>query len=211
MKVIMVGRPDLQTDLLLSLVRDRLTADCRLFSDGDFPLDVNAATLYVLDLAVLGFTACAEALNALNSRGILRAAVINADTHPNQAQLAALPGVCGLFSRDTCAEAFIRGIKAIMTGEYWLPRRVLCEHLEQTRHVHRPRALENSVKLSNKERQLLSLLTQGCSNDAIAIRLAISPHTVKTHFYNLYRKLQVRNRVQAATWAQQNSEFLLGA
>lgn len=208
MNVIMIGKADLHTDHLLSLLRSHLDTDCRLLNQRGIPLDGNANTLYVLDLAALEPSTCAEALTTLNSRGLLKAALINVDAHANLAQLAALPGVCGLFSRNTSTEDFVRGIKAIMAGEYWLPRQVLCEHLEQTRHKFHPMAPDNTVKLSLKERQLLALLTQGCSNDAIANHLAISPHTVKTHFYNLYRKLQVHNRVQAATWAQQHSEAM---
>lgn len=208
MKVIMVGKPDLQTDLLLGLIRQNITQDCSLLGEDDLPPAVDAHTLYVLDLAVLEPSACATALNALNPRGKLRAALINVSSHTNQARLAALPGVCGLFPKHAGAEDFLRGIKAILAGEYWLPRHVLCAHLEQTRQLRPAQPFESTVKLSPKERQILTLLTQGCSNDAIADRLAISPHTVKTHFYNLYRKLQVRNRVQAATWAQQNSAAL---
>ncbi|MGC4094339.1 MAG: response regulator transcription factor [Polyangiaceae bacterium] len=208
MKVIIVGKPDLQTDLLLGLIRQNITPDCCLLGESELPLAVDASTLYVLDMAVLEPSACASALNVLNPRGKLRAALINIDSSTNQALLAALPGVRGLFAKHAGAEEFIRGIKAILTGEYWLPRHVLCAHLEKTRQLRSALPIDNSIKLSPKERQILTLLTQGCSNDAIANRLAISPHTVKTHFYNLYRKLQVRNRVQAATWAQQNSAAL---
>lgn len=208
MKVIIVGKPDLQTDLLLSLIRHNITPDCSLLNEDNLPLAVDARTLYVLDLAVLGPAACAAALNTLNPRGNLRATIINIDSNANQPLLAALPGVRGLFAVHSGADDFVRGIKAVMAGEYWLPRHVLCAHLEQTRKIRTVSNGESNIKLSPKERQILTLLTEGCSNDAIANRLAISPHTVKTHFYNLYRKLQVSNRVQAATWAQQNSSAL---
>lgn len=208
MNVIMIGKPDLQTDHLLSLVRDSLSIDCRLHSQRSIPADSIADALYVLDMAVLEPLACAEVLSSLNSHGKLRAALFNVDPRTNQTELAALPGVYGLFAMNTSAEDFIRGIKAILAGEYWLPRQVLCEHLEQTRHAFHPHASDHAAKLSPKERQLLALLTQGCSNDNIAHHLDISPHTVKTHFYNLYRKLQVHNRVQAATWAQQHRDVM---
>ncbi|HEX6591338.1 MAG TPA: response regulator transcription factor [Moraxellaceae bacterium] len=208
MKIIMVGKPDLQTDLLLGLIRQNITPDCCLLGEDELPLAVDAHTLYILDLAVLDPYACASALNTLNPLGKLCAALINVGSGTSQVRLAALPGVRGLFPQQASAEEFLRGIKAILTGEYWLPRHVLCAHLEQTRQLRPAQSFANAIKLSPKERQILGLLTQGCSNDAIADRLAISPHTVKTHFYNLYRKLQVRNRVQAATWAQQNSAAL---
>lgn len=209
MRVIMIGKPDLQTDHWLSLLRAHISADSRLLSTPSIPLD-SFDTLFILDMAALGPTRCNEILAALHTHGMRRAALINVDPGANQTRLAALPCVCGLFSNDTSAENFLRGIKAIVDGEYWLPRHVLCEHLEHTRHPAQPNQQDDGIKLSPKERQLLSLLAQGCSNDAIAGHLAISPHTVKAHFYNLYRKLQVHNRVQAVTWVQQHSDTMDG-
>lgn len=208
MKIILVGKSDLQTDLLLSLLRRNLTAECSVCAAEHLPGAVAPDSLYILDLAVLGPDRASALLHGFNPGGRLRAALINLDDHHNQAMLAALPGVRGLFPRQAGEEQFLRGIQAIQDGEYWLPRHVLCTHLENTRQLRPAAAPASHVKLSPKERQLLALLSQGCSNDVIASRLAISPHTVKTHFYNLYRKLQVRNRVQAATWAQLHSNEL---
>lgn len=211
MKIIVIGKPDLQTDHWISLLRSNITDDCRLLGLHSMPTVVSPDTLFILDLAVLEPSNCAGMLASLQAHGMRRAALINVDASVNhQTQLAALPGVCGLFARNASPEDFIRGIKAIVNGEYWLPRQVLCEHLEQTRHKIQPGLQGDNIKLSPKERQLLNLLTQGCSNDAIAHHLAISPHTVKAHFYNLYRKLQVHNRVQAVTWVQQHSDAMNG-
>lgn len=208
MKIIVVGKPDLQTELLLSLLRRSITPHCSVLAEAQLPSALTADALLILDMALLDACGCANLLHTLYRRGPLRAALINVDADANLPQLAALPGVCGLFAKQVSTEQFVRGVQAILDGDYWLPRHVLCSHLENTRQLRQSPTSASTVKLSPKERQLLSLLTQGCSNDVIASRLAISPHTVKTHFYNLYRKLQVRNRVQAATWAQQHSDAL---
>lgn len=44
----------------------------------------------------------------------------------------------------------------------------------------------------------------GASNIEIARLLFISENTVKTHLYNLFRKIAVKNRTQAVTWANEN-------
>jgi LuxR family maltose regulon positive regulatory protein len=50
--------------------------------------------------------------------------------------------------------------------------------------------------------EVLALIASGCSNDEIAAQLVVSTSTVKTHINNLYRKLGVSNRVQAAAQAR---------
>ena len=55
--------------------------------------------------------------------------------------------------------------------------------------------------LTNREKQVLSLLTEGYSNGRIAESLAISQNTVRAHLRNVMQKLNVANRVQAAAAA----------
>ena len=56
--------------------------------------------------------------------------------------------------------------------------------------------------LSEREREVLALISDGLTNPEIAGRLHISPHTVKEHTSSLYRKLEVRNRTEAVQKAQ---------
>ena len=58
--------------------------------------------------------------------------------------------------------------------------------------------------LTEREMEILKVLTSGAKNEEIANKLFISPHTVKTHLYTIYRKIQVNNRLQAVIWANKN-------
>lgn len=127
--------------------------------------------------------------------------LLNADAQ-SIGELVYAPGVRGVFFRDTSRDTFVKGLKAMLSGEYWLPRSLLVAHFEQTRGesgLGRP-----SVTLTRKETQTLELLAAGHSNTAIARRLGVSPHTVKTHIYNLFPKIGAKNRVQAVNWAAHN-------
>lgn len=57
------------------------------------------------------------------------------------------------------------------------------------------------VKLTGRETEILGLMTSGFSNIEIGEVLDISPHTVKTHVTNVFEKLGVKDRTQAAVWA----------
>ena len=71
------------------------------------------------------------------------------------------------------------------------------------RHTRsRSRFAGNTAGLTERERQLLSLITRGLSNDTIAEQLQISRHTVRTHVQNILMKLGARSRLEAAGMAE---------
>lgn len=60
---------------------------------------------------------------------------------------------------------------------------------------------ETTSLLTLREREILVLITQGMTNDAMAIKLFISPQTVRNHIKNIYEKLQVHSRAQVVVKA----------
>ena len=61
-----------------------------------------------------------------------------------------------------------------------------------------PATAEQEPLLSDREIQVLELMARGATNNQIADRLAISPHTVKSHVINIFNKLNVNDRTRAA-------------
>ena len=60
-----------------------------------------------------------------------------------------------------------------------------------------------SLRLSEREVEVLGLLAEGCANKVVARRLGISPNTVKTHVARLFDKLDVASRTQAIARARE--------
>jgi two-component system response regulator DesR len=65
-----------------------------------------------------------------------------------------------------------------------------------------PKVQQTAPLLSEREREVLSLIAAGSTNREIAEQLFLSPHTVKEHTSALYRKLRARNRAEAVQRAQ---------
>ena len=61
-----------------------------------------------------------------------------------------------------------------------------------------------AAELTNRERQILQLVAEGHSNAQLAKMLWVTEQTVKFHLSNVYRKINVSNRTEAARWAQLN-------
>ena len=58
--------------------------------------------------------------------------------------------------------------------------------------------------LTPREAEILAYLAVGATNEQIAEKLRITPHTVRNHLYNMYGKIEAPNRLQAAFWAAKN-------
>jgi len=52
--------------------------------------------------------------------------------------------------------------------------------------------------------EVLKVMATGAKNSEIASSLNLSPHTIKTHIYNIFKKINASNRLQAVNWAQEN-------
>ena len=116
--------------------------------------------------------------------------------------LASFPNLRGVFSDKVGIEDLIKGVHAIMNGEYWLPRRWMNAYLDQSRKGFKGLVHARLVAgLTSKEQVVLEHLVEGKSNAEIAACLHISQHTVKTHLHHLFKKLGVDSRVHAVRWA----------
>lgn len=78
-------------------------------------------------------------------------------------------------------------------------------HDADSPHLQPPEKLQSlaaAVSITNREQDVLRLLSEGQSNSEIAAALCVSPGTVKTHLTNIYAKLNAKSRVQAIAEAQ---------
>ena len=74
-----------------------------------------------------------------------------------------------------------------------------------------PRATAQVPQLSPREREIMHLMAEGLTAEAIGYQLGVSVETVRTHVRNVIRKLQARNRVHAIALALERGEIALGA
>jgi two-component system response regulator DegU len=107
-------------------------------------------------------------------------------------------GVRGYIKTTDSPAIMIKAIHAVFNGEIWAERRILEKAisnplLSEILNVNVP----GLAPLTNREKEMLTLVMKGESNKEIAARSSISERTVKTHLYRVYRKLNVKSRTKA--------------
>ena len=110
-------------------------------------------------------------------------------------------GAVGYLLKDADPEEIHAAIRAAARGEAPITPRAAAELLAD----RRTRPAE--VELTSRERDVLLLVIEGLANKQIARRLGISEKTVKGHLTNLFQRIGVADRTQAALWAERNGLF----
>ncbi len=121
-------------------------------------------------------------------------------------------GASGFLLKDTDPEQLVDGVRVVASGEALLSpsitRKLIREFASrpEIRRAH-PDALS---ALTEREREILTLVAQGLSNDEIAAALFISPATSKTHVSRVMMKLHARDRAQLVVMAYESGLVVPG-
>jgi DNA-binding NarL/FixJ family response regulator len=110
-------------------------------------------------------------------------------------------GASGYLTKDLSPEALARALRATQTGELVVPRQLAARLLARVLRRGTPGStVQDSLldRLTARERDILRLLADGLSDRDIATALTISRRTVESHVSSILRKLDVRNRAEAA-------------
>jgi DNA-binding NarL/FixJ family response regulator len=107
-------------------------------------------------------------------------------------------GAIGYLLKDAEPEELHRGILAAARGESPLAPKAARAVVESRTSSTAP------AELTDREREVLVLLASGLANKQIARRMGISEKTVKAHLTNVFQRIGVRDRTQAALWAERH-------
>lgn len=110
-------------------------------------------------------------------------------------------GVAGFVMKDATLEELVSTVRTVAAGGSVLPDGMVgtlfSQIMEEAVENGDEEALED-VRMTPREQEVVSLIGDGLSNKAIARRLEISEHTVKSHVRNIMEKLALHTRLQIA-------------
>jgi two-component system nitrate/nitrite response regulator NarL len=102
-------------------------------------------------------------------------------------------GASGFLSKDADPKTIQAALFAVLSGENYLPANLACELTAEIRL----RSGNGVGTLTGREREVLVLSAKGQSAQQIALKMALSVSTIKTHLEHTYRKLNVPSRPAA--------------
>jgi NarL family two-component system response regulator LiaR len=113
-------------------------------------------------------------------------------------------GAVGFLTKDVDIDMLPRALVGVVEGEAAISRRMSMRLVEQIRRLPEGGSGLRPVRspLTQREWEVVDLLTERLSTDQIADRLVLSPETVRSHVKNILRKLDARSRDEAVAAAQ---------
>jgi DNA-binding NarL/FixJ family response regulator len=202
--VIIIEDNELFRDSLKEAINKSSSIRCeRTFSSGETALDIIEKEELVPDIILLdiglpgmnGIELIPELKRLSPSTKIIIITVHDDDENVFNAICA---GASGYLLKDLSSDKIVTSINEVMNGGAPMNSHIAKKVLNMFRDQN---VKSNGYSLSEREKEILSLLVEGLSKKQIAEKIFLSHHTVDSHLRNIYAKLEVHSRSSAISKA----------
>jgi DNA-binding NarL/FixJ family response regulator len=175
-------------------------------ADGEQALDLadlHQPDVVMLDIRMPGLDGIEVARRLAASGSPARVVILTTFDNDEYVYGALRAGASGFLLKDAPATQLVSAIRAAAAGDAVLAPSVTRRVVDELGRRQPPAAIQRLDVLTDRERDVLTLMAEGCSNAEIGDRLFITEGTVKTHVARILVKLGVRDRLQAVVLAYQ--------
>jgi DNA-binding NarL/FixJ family response regulator len=134
--------------------------------------------------------------------------VLTASEDKNEFVQAMKLGTCGIVLKQSATELLFKSIRKVYQGEIWLDSHTTAAVIRQFASGEEVPSggatngrSRDRLPLSQREREIVTLVAQGFKNKEMAEKMFISEQTVKNHLHNIFDKLGVSDRLELALYA----------
>lgn len=144
-----------------------------------------------------GIDACREILGALPGTRVI---FLTSYADDDSVLAAVLAGAHGYVLKEIDSPALLEAIRSVAKGQSILDSHVTERALRWLRGLHDLPATSGMDQLSSQEERVVALVAEGKTNKEIAVALGLSDKTVKNYLANVFQKLRITRRAQAAAF-----------
>ena len=164
-------------------------------------VELHQPDVVMLDIRMPGLDGIEVARRLAASGSPARVVVLTTFDNDDYVYGALRAGASGFLLKDAPATQLVSAIRAAAAGDAVLAPSVTRRVVDELGRRQAPAAIQRLDVLTDRERDVLTLMAEGCSNSEIGDRLFITEGTVKTHVARILVKLGVRDRLQAVVLA----------
>ena len=161
--------------------------------------------IILLDLDLGGEDGLALIIDLIAAAGEARVIILTGLRDPEAHRKAVLLGAMGIVRKEKAAEVLISAIERVHAGEAWLDPSLMADVLADVTRLGKTKKpdaeAEKIAALTNREREVITLVGEGIKSKEIAGRLFISETTVRHHLTSIFDKLGVADRVELLIYA----------
>ena len=156
--------------------------------------------LVLLDLSMPGVDGAESVQDLLNRFPGIPVVILSATESRQLVESLLDIGVAGFIPKSSSSQVMFSALRLVLSGGVYLPPQLLgsADFLQDGNAL---------VRLTDRQREVLQLLTEGKTNKQICRQLELSEGTVKVHLNAVYRALGVANRIEAALLARRLKLF----
>jgi DNA-binding NarL/FixJ family response regulator len=155
--------------------------------------------IVLMDLSMPGMDGVEATKHIVAGHPDVQVLVLTSFSDGDRVKRALDAGAVGYLLKDADPQDLLAGVRAVSRGESPLDARAARAMLQA-----RP-AARGGDDLTDREREVLALITQGMANKQIARALNISDSTVKAHVGSIFQRIGVTDRTSAAIWAERHA------
>ena len=154
----------------------------------------------ILDMSLPGLTGL-EILTIANSESLsTRLVFFTASIEDRELVMSAAAGAYGIIPKDVELDILLQSLRQVADGQRLLP--LPSSDQAVSREQSNIAVSDNALTvLTDREQQIMRLVSEGLSNKEIGRRLNISDGTIKQHLHHIYQKLEISNRTVLAALA----------
>jgi RNA polymerase sigma factor (sigma-70 family) len=193
------------TSLFAAQYDFKIVASC---SDGTSCIEAMrnlAPDVAILDVSMPNLTGLEILAIAIAENLSTRLVFFTASVEHRELVAATAAGACSVIPKDATPEILVQSLREVADDWRLLPllrSPMLRSELVLSREERNAAVAENVLAvLTDREREIMRLVSEGLSNKAIARRLNISHGTIKVHLHHMYQKLEINNRTVLAALA----------